>query len=159
MNKIEDALKLLSASSETDYRIAANTGITAASIGNYRNGKTKPTKANAMILINYFTNTAFKENTQDITTNHTTPPESTELTIRLIEENGSLRQQLGEQINENKHLQEKNMVCNEKITRLKSEIGELKKQLKFRETKYQTGNNQLSDVAEPKVTYKKQRSK
>ncbi|MDR0331842.1 MAG: hypothetical protein LBI15_00075 [Dysgonamonadaceae bacterium] len=159
MNKIENALKLLSASNETDYRIAANTGITAASIGNYRNGKTKPTKANAMILINYFTNTGFKEKAQDITTNHNTPSESTEFAMSLIEENGSLRQQLGEQINENKHLQEKNMVCNEKIIKLKSEIEELKKQLNFREAKYQTNNNQLSDVAEPKVTYKKQRSK
>jgi transcriptional regulator with XRE-family HTH domain len=154
MDKIENALKLLSASSETDYRIAANTGITAASIGNYRNGKTKPTKANAIILINYFTKTAFKEN-KDIATNHTTPPESTELTIRLIEENGSLRQQLGEQINENKHLYEKNMAYNNEIIRLKSKIGELKNQLNFRETKYQVNNNQLSAVAEPRVEYKK----
>jgi transcriptional regulator with XRE-family HTH domain len=155
MDKVENALKLLSASRESDYRIAANTGITAASIGNYRNGKTKPTKANAMILINYFTNTASKENTQDIITNHNTPPESAELTICLIEENGCLRQQLGEQINENKHLYEKNMVYNDEIIRLKSEIGELKKQLNFRETMYQVNNNQLSVVAEPKVTYKK----
>ena len=66
MCEIEKSLKLLFSSNETDYRIAANTGITAATIGNYRNGKTKPTKANAMVLINYFTNFLTEEEENNI---------------------------------------------------------------------------------------------
>ena len=49
-----EAMTLLIASSESNYRIAKNTGITEATIGNYRNGKTTPTKANAMLLLKYF---------------------------------------------------------------------------------------------------------
>ena len=54
MNTVEKALNLLLESKESGYRIANKTGITEATIGNYRNGKTKPTKANAMVLLQYF---------------------------------------------------------------------------------------------------------
>ena len=69
MTEVQDALKLLFLSKESDYRIAANTGITAATIGNYRNGKTKPTKANAMVLVKYFTNTQTEEECQGAVNN------------------------------------------------------------------------------------------
>jgi phage repressor protein C with HTH and peptisase S24 domain len=54
MDQVDEALRLLMQSSESNYRIAQNTGITEATIGNYKNSKTKPTKANAMILLKYF---------------------------------------------------------------------------------------------------------
>jgi len=52
--KIEKALNLLYASDLSNYRVAQETGITEATIGNYRNRKTRPTLANAEILIKYF---------------------------------------------------------------------------------------------------------
>lgn len=51
---IEKALRLLNDSSDTNYRIAKNTEISESTIGNYKRGKTKPTPANARILIRYF---------------------------------------------------------------------------------------------------------
>lgn len=56
--KIEKALNYLSNSDLTNYRIAQDTGITEATIGNYRNKKTRPTLANAEILIKYFSKDA-----------------------------------------------------------------------------------------------------
>lgn len=41
----------------TSYKIAKDTGISEATIGNYRKGKTIPTMANAKILAEYFNNT------------------------------------------------------------------------------------------------------
>lgn len=54
---IEEALTLLLKavkSGHTNYRISEDTKITQPTIGNYVNGKTKPTYANAKILIDYF---------------------------------------------------------------------------------------------------------
>ncbi len=47
----EKALMLIRDSGKTNYQIAKDTGISEATIGNYVNGKTKPTPANANILI------------------------------------------------------------------------------------------------------------
>jgi len=55
-NIIEKALSLLINSDKSGYQIGKDTGITEATIGNYRNEKTKPTVANANILIRYFEN-------------------------------------------------------------------------------------------------------
>lgn len=52
--KISKALMFVKTTSLTPYRIAQDTKITEATIGNYKNGKTKPTLANAEILIRYF---------------------------------------------------------------------------------------------------------
>lgn len=50
---IEHAIKFLNDSKLSSYKIAQDTGITQASLGNWRNGKTKPTLANAKILVQY----------------------------------------------------------------------------------------------------------
>lgn len=54
MNDIEKVLNDLKNSDLSSYKIAKDTGITEMTIGNYRNGKTKPTKANANMLLKYF---------------------------------------------------------------------------------------------------------
>lgn len=51
---VEKALSLLLKSEKSGYQIWKDTSITEGSIGNYRSGKTKPTVANANILIKYF---------------------------------------------------------------------------------------------------------
>jgi transcriptional regulator with XRE-family HTH domain len=56
MEIVNRALELVKHSEDSAYKIANKTGITEATIGNYRNGKTKPTKANAMVLLQYFSN-------------------------------------------------------------------------------------------------------
>ncbi|MDR2917808.1 MAG: LexA family transcriptional regulator [Tannerella sp.] len=45
---------LFDGSKLTAYRIATETRITEATIGNYKSGKTRPTAANAQIIIDYF---------------------------------------------------------------------------------------------------------
>jgi phage repressor protein C with HTH and peptisase S24 domain len=52
----EKALSLIRDSAKSNYQIAKDTGISEATIGNYVNGKTKPTPANAKILIAYLNN-------------------------------------------------------------------------------------------------------
>mgnify|MGYP000964984915 CR=1 FL=1 len=52
--KIMKAIRFVQTTSLTPYKIAQDTKITEATIGNYKNGKTKPTLANAEILIRYF---------------------------------------------------------------------------------------------------------
>ncbi|MCR4872403.1 MAG: helix-turn-helix domain-containing protein [Bacteroidales bacterium] len=52
--QVEKILDILKESELTAYRIYKDTGITQATIGNYRNGKTIPTQANALILKRYF---------------------------------------------------------------------------------------------------------
>ena len=52
--QIEKILEILKESEITSYRISKDTGITQATLGNYRNGKTIPTQANALILKRYF---------------------------------------------------------------------------------------------------------
>ena len=52
--QIEKILEILKESEITSYKISKDTGITQATLGNYRNGKTIPTQANALILKRYF---------------------------------------------------------------------------------------------------------
>ena len=52
--QIKKILEILKESELTAYRIEKDTGITQATVGNYRNGKTIPTQANALILKRYF---------------------------------------------------------------------------------------------------------
>lgn len=51
-----EVIRLLQKSKISNYKIGKETGITEATIGNYRKNKTKPTDANAKILIKYFAN-------------------------------------------------------------------------------------------------------
>ena len=53
-SQIEKILEVLKNSELTAYKIAKDTGITQATLGNYRSGKTIPTQANALILKHYF---------------------------------------------------------------------------------------------------------
>lgn len=55
-NRIEEAIKKLNESNLSNYVISKNTHISQSSLGNYKNGKTKPTPANAEILLQYFSN-------------------------------------------------------------------------------------------------------
>ena len=52
--KIMKAIRFVQTTSLTPYNIAEDNKITESTIGNYKNGKTKPTLANAEILIRYF---------------------------------------------------------------------------------------------------------
>lgn len=52
--KMDRALELVQSSTLTKYKIAQDTGISETSIGNYKNGKKRPSFANAVILIRYF---------------------------------------------------------------------------------------------------------
>lgn len=52
-NQIEKILEVLKESTLSAYRISKNTGITQATLGNYRAGKTIPTQANTLILKQY----------------------------------------------------------------------------------------------------------
>ena len=52
--KIEKAIELVQEAKVTPYKISKDTGITEATIGNYKNGKTKPTFANAKVILDYF---------------------------------------------------------------------------------------------------------
>jgi phage repressor protein C with HTH and peptisase S24 domain len=56
----EEALRALKSSALSSYKIAKNTGLTESSIGNYRNGRTKPTAPNATILLSYLKNESSK---------------------------------------------------------------------------------------------------
>ena len=53
-NQIEKIIDCLNESSFSSYYISRKTGISQATLGNYRNGKTKPTQANALILKRLF---------------------------------------------------------------------------------------------------------
>lgn len=55
-NQLNEIIEKIKDSKESNYRIAQETGITEATIGNYKNGKTKPTKANLKLLLKYFSN-------------------------------------------------------------------------------------------------------
>lgn len=52
--KILKAIDLMANTNITPYKIAQETGITQASLGNYKSGKTKPTLVNAEAIINFF---------------------------------------------------------------------------------------------------------
>lgn len=62
MTDIDKVLKLLSECPLSNYKIAQDTGLTEATIGNYRNGKTKPVPSYAKILLQYFSSTKHKGN-------------------------------------------------------------------------------------------------
>lgn len=51
------ALNMLKESKLSNYVISKDTHISQSTLGNYKNGKTKPTPANAEILLQYFSNT------------------------------------------------------------------------------------------------------
>lgn len=77
---IEEALTLLIKavkSGHTNYRISEDTKITQPTIGNYVNGKTKPTYANAKILIDYFRDINVKPKELANSTNTSTPIKTT----------------------------------------------------------------------------------
>lgn len=50
-NEVDIAIEMLKQSNLSDYAIAKATGITAASIGNWRKGKTRPMATNAQAVI------------------------------------------------------------------------------------------------------------
>jgi len=53
-SQIEKIINILKESELTSYKISKETGITQATIGNYRRGKSIPTQANALILKRFF---------------------------------------------------------------------------------------------------------
>ena len=55
-DRIELAISLIKNATLSNYKIALDTKISQATIGNYKNGKTRPTEANAEIIIKYFSN-------------------------------------------------------------------------------------------------------
>lgn len=66
----EKALKLLIESNMTGYQIWKDTGITEATIGNYKRGIKKPSNSNAKLLISYFENMDKNIKIEDIKDNH-----------------------------------------------------------------------------------------
>ena len=53
-NQIEKIIDILRESPFSSYYISKQTRISQATLGNYRNGRTKPTQANALILKRFF---------------------------------------------------------------------------------------------------------
>lgn len=53
-DRIEKALGMLKSSSLSNYEISKHIHISQSTLGNYKNGKTRPTPANAEILLQYF---------------------------------------------------------------------------------------------------------
>lgn len=53
-NQLDIVLEKIKKSKDSNYKIAQATGITEATIGNYKKGKTKPTNANLRLLLKYF---------------------------------------------------------------------------------------------------------
>lgn len=60
-DRIELAINLIKTATLSNYKIALDTKISQATIGNYKNGKTRPTEANAEIIIKYFSNNTAKQ--------------------------------------------------------------------------------------------------
>lgn len=54
---IDKALLLLNESKDSNYRIAKNTGMSESTLSNYKRGRTRPTPANATLLVQYFEHT------------------------------------------------------------------------------------------------------
>lgn len=52
--QIKKILDILKESEISSYKISKDTGLTQSTLGNYRNGKSFPTQANALILKRYF---------------------------------------------------------------------------------------------------------
>jgi len=57
-DRIEKALEALHSSQLSNYEISKHTHISQSTLGNYKNGKTRPTPANAEILLQYFSKDA-----------------------------------------------------------------------------------------------------
>lgn len=53
-DSIDRAVQYILSTDQTPYKISAATGISRMAIGNYKNGKSKPTLANANTIIDYF---------------------------------------------------------------------------------------------------------
>ena len=53
-SKAEEVIKLLRGSKLSNYVISKQTHISQSTLGNYKNGKTKPTPANTEILLQFF---------------------------------------------------------------------------------------------------------
>lgn len=53
-NQAKKIVEKIKKTTDSNYKIAQETGITEATIGNYKNGKTMPTKANIQLLLKYF---------------------------------------------------------------------------------------------------------
>lgn len=60
-DRIQRAINLIQESKLSNYKIAQDTKISQATIGNYKNCKTRPTEANAEIIIKYFSNPINKD--------------------------------------------------------------------------------------------------
>lgn len=60
-DRIQQAINLIQESKLSNYKIAQDTKISQATIGNYKNCKTRPTEANAEIIIKYFSNPINKD--------------------------------------------------------------------------------------------------
>ena len=56
LKKAEEAIKLLKESKLSNYVTSKHTHISQSTLGNYKNGKTKPTPANTEILLQFFSN-------------------------------------------------------------------------------------------------------
>lgn len=54
--KTEEVIKLLKESKLSNYVISKQTHISQSTLGNYKNGKTRPTPANTEILLQFFSN-------------------------------------------------------------------------------------------------------
>lgn len=54
LSKAEEAVILLKKSSKSNYAISKDTLISQSTLGNYKKGKTQPTRANTEILLHYF---------------------------------------------------------------------------------------------------------
>lgn len=53
-NAIDEAIEKLCKSDLSNYKIAQDTGLSDVVIGNWRKGKTRPSRANAVALLRYF---------------------------------------------------------------------------------------------------------
>lgn len=56
MGNVDEAIKMLISCGLSNYRIAKETGISPTTLTNYRTGRTKPTAANARMIIQYLSN-------------------------------------------------------------------------------------------------------
>lgn len=56
VNAIDNAIEQLCKSELSNYKIAQETGFSDVVIGNWRRGKTRPSRANAVALLRYFQN-------------------------------------------------------------------------------------------------------
>ena len=56
VNAIDNAVEQLCKSELSNYKIAQETGFSDVVIGNWRKGKTRPSRANAVALLRYFQN-------------------------------------------------------------------------------------------------------